>query len=199
MIRRLKLLAIPLAVLACEGGMGGGMGDDPELVEGTPIAATATSAITSETNKTGDELTARVSTDVTDSSGAVVIPAGSEIRLRVASIGPGANKGDRGVLTFDVVGITIGEESHDLPARVVDYAFDMKGTGVGAEEVAKTAAGGAAGAIIGRAVGGEGKEVVGGLAGAAAGAAVADYTQDRHIVVAAGNRIDLVLTGSFDG
>jgi hypothetical protein len=73
----------------------------------------------------------------------------------------------------------------------------MKGTGVGSEEVAKTAAGGAAGAIIG-AVAGD-KEVIGGLAGAAVGAAVADHTQDRHIVVAAGNRIDLELTGSFEG
>ena len=115
----------------------------------------------------------------------------------LASIAPGENKGDRGVLTFDVVGITIGEESHDFPARVVDYAFDMKGTGVGAEEVAKTAAGGAAGAIIG-AVAGD-KEVVGAVAGAAVGAAVADRTQDRHIVVAAGNRIDLELTAKFDG
>lgn len=197
MRRLMAMLAIPMTVMACEGGMGGNGGDDPELVTGTRIAATATSTITSETNKAGDELTARVSTDVTDSSGAVVIPAGSEIRLRVASIAPGPNKGDRGVLTFDVVGITIGEASHDLSARVVDYAYEMKGTGVGAAEVAKTAAGGAAGAIVG-AVAGD-KEVIGGLAGAAVGAAVADQTQDRHIVVSAGNRIDLELTGSFDG
>jgi hypothetical protein len=197
MMRRLMaMLSVPLALVACEGGMGGG-GDDAELVQGTRIAATAAGTITSESNKVGDELTARVSSDVTDSSGTVVIPAGSEIRLRVASIGPGENMGDRGVLTFDVLGITIGEASHDLPARVVDYAYDMKGTGVGSEEVAKTAAGGAAGAIIG-AVAGD-KEVIGGLAGAAVGAAVADHTQDRHIVVAAGNRIDLELTGSFEG
>jgi hypothetical protein len=192
------VLAIPLALGACEGGMGGG-GDaeDAELVEGTRIVATATATITSETNTVGDELTARVSNDVADSSGTVVIPAGSEIRLRVASIAAGPNKGDRGVLTFDVVGITVGEETHGLDARVVDYAYEMKGTGVGTEEVAKTAAGGAAGAIVG-AVAGD-KEVIGGLAGAAAGAAVADYTQDRHIVVSAGNRIDLELTDKFDG
>lgn len=198
MMRRLMtMLAIPLTLVACDGGMGGGGGDDAELVAGTRIATTATSTITSETNAVGDELTARVSSDVADSSGVVVIPAGSAIRLRVASIGPGANKGDTGVLTFSVLGITIGETSHDLSARVVDYAYAMKGTGVGSREVAKTAAGGAAGAIIG-AVAGD-KEVIGAVAGAAAGAAVADYTQDRHIVVAAGNRIDLELTSEFDG
>jgi hypothetical protein len=192
------ILAGSLALAACDGGpLGGGGADDGELVAGTRIAATATSTVTSETNTVGDELTARVSSDVADSSGTVVIPAGSEIRLRITSIAPGPNKGDRGVLTFDVVGITVGEETQGLDARVVDYDYEMKGTGIGGAEVAKTAAGGAAGAIIGGVAGG--KEVVGGLAGAAAGAAVADYTQDRHIVVAAGNRIDLELTGEFDG
>ena len=118
MMRRFAgMLMVPLAVMACEGGMGGAPAD-PELVEGTRIAATAGSTISSQTNAVGDELTARVSSDVTDSSGAVVIPAGSEVKLRVASIAPDENKGDRGVLTFDVVGITIGEETHDLPARV---------------------------------------------------------------------------------
>jgi hypothetical protein len=191
-------IAAALTVTACDGaGMGGGGTDDGELVAGTRIAATATSTVTSESNSVGDELAARVSSDVSDSSGTVVIPAGSEIRLRIASIAPGPNKGDRGVLTFDVVGITVGEEAHDLDARVVDYAYEMKGTGIGTDEVAKTAAGGAAGAIVGAVAGG--KEVVGGLAGAAVGAAVADHTQDRHIVVAAGNRIDLELTGEFDG
>jgi hypothetical protein len=198
MRRNLVVLVFPLALMACgEGGRGGGIGSRAELVEGTRITAAATSTITSQTNTVGDELIARVSSDVADSAGVVVIPSGSEIRLRVASIAPGENKGDRGVLTFTVTGITIGEESHDLPARVIDYAFDMKGTGVGSAEVAKTAAGGAAGAIVGHAVGG--KEVIGGLAGAAVGAAVADQTQDRHIVVAAGNRIELELTGEFDG
>lgn len=197
MIRRMAAqLALPLVLIGCDGGLGGGVADH-ELVAGTRIAASVTSTVTSESNKVGDEVTARVSADVADSSGTVVIPAGSEIRLRIASIAPGNNKGDRGVLTFDVLGLTVGEETHSIDARVVDYAFAMKGTGVGSEEVAKTAAGAAAGAIVGHVAGD--KEVIGGLAGAAVGAAVADYTQDRQIVVAAGNRIELELTGSFDG
>ncbi len=55
---------------------------------------------------------------------------------------------------------------------MVDYGYEMKGTGVGGEEVAKTAAGGAAGAIIGRTVGGKKGTIAGALGGAAAGAAV---------------------------
>jgi hypothetical protein len=198
---RRTLLALPLATLgalACEGGLGGGAAD-PELASGTRIVATAGSTVSSEHSAVGDVVTATVSRDVTDSAGAVVIPAGSEIALRITAIAPGPNRGDKGTLTFDVTGITIAGEQHGIDARVVDYTYDMRGTGVGGAEVAKTAAGAAAGAIIGTVVGGEDKAVIGGVAGAAAGAAIADRTQDRHIVVAAGNRIELELTGDFDG
>jgi hypothetical protein len=200
---RISFLMMPFAAAAMigcgEGGLGGGRAADPELASGTRIVATAGSTVTSESNAVGDVITASVSSDVADSAGNVVIPAGSEIALRITAIAPGPNRGDRGTLTFDVQGITIAGEQHSLDARVVDYAYDMRGTGVGAEEVAKTAAGAAAGAIIGGVAGGEDKVVIGGVAGAAAGAAIADRTQDRHIVVAAGNRIELELTGEFDG
>lgn len=196
---RTLLGGVALVVMACgEGGLGGGM-SEPELASGTRFSATAGSTVSSESNKAGDTITATVASDVADSAGRVVIPAGSELTLRISAIAPGPNRGDRGTLTFDVEGITIAGERHDLDARVVDYAYDMRGTGIGAGEVAKTAAGAAAGAIIGRTVGGEDKTVIGGVAGAAAGAAIADHTQDRHIVVAAGNRIELELTGDFDG
>lgn len=189
-----------LALAACTEGMGmGGGGHDAELVEGTRIAATATETISSATHAAGDHLTVRVTRDVADSSGTVVIPAGSEIELTIASIAPAPNKGEKGTLTFSVGDITINGERHGLDARVADYGYQMKGTGVGTDEVAKTAAGGAAGAIIGRTVGGKKGTIPGAIGGAAAGAAIADYSQDRHIVVGTGASVTLELTGSFDG
>lgn len=201
MMRRISLITTILALTACTEGMGGGGlgGNDAELATGTQIAATTTATISSETHKAGDQVVVRVAGDVSDSSGAVVIPAGAEITLTISQIAPAPNKGEKGTLTFAVGDITINGESHPLDARVVDYGYEMKGTGVGGGEVAKTAAGGAAGAIIGRTVGGEKGTIPGAIGGAAAGAAVADYTQDRNIVVAAGNRVTLELTGSFDG
>ncbi len=197
-MRTMTLLAGALALAACTGGMGMG-GDDPELGEGTRIAATATETVSSETHKAGDNLVVRVAADVADSNGVVVIPAGAEITLTITEIAAAPNKGDKGTLTFSVGDITINGETHGLDATVLDYAYDMKGTGVGTREVAKTAAGGAAGAIIGRTVGGEKGTIPGAIGGAAAGAAIADYSQDRNIVVAAGNRVTLELRGSFDG
>lgn len=182
---------------ALDGGLGGG--NDAELVEGTAIPTTATETISSETHAVGDRLVVRVASDVSDSAGTVVIPAGAEIGLTISEMAPAANKGGEGELTFSVGDITINGESHDIDARVAGFAYEMKGTGVGAEEVGKTAVGGVAGAIIGRTVGGEKGTIPGAIGGAAAGAAIADYTQDRHIVIAAGNRVSLVLTGTFDG
>jgi hypothetical protein len=201
MMRRLTTVLAGAALIgACtaEGGNGLG-GDDAELTAGTRIATTATGTVSSETNGPGDHLVVRVARDVSDSTGTVVIPAGAEITLTIREMAPAPNKGEKGTLTFSVGDITINGETHDLDAEVVDYAYAMKGTGVGAEEVGKTAAGGVAGAIIGRTVGGEKGTIPGANWGGAAGAAIADYSQDRNIVVAAGNRVTLELTGAFDG
>lgn len=194
----LFLLAACTGEAGMDGGPGGG-NDDAMLPEGTTIAATATETISSETHAVGDRLVVRVASDVSDSSGTVVIPAGSEVALTITAMAPAANKGGEGTLTFSVGDITINGESHGLDARVAGFAYDMKGTGVGAEEVGKTAVGGIAGAVIGTAVGGDKGTVPGAIGGAAAGAAIADYTQDRHIVIAAGNQVTLELTGEFEG
>lgn len=198
---RFLIAGAALLAAACTGGMGmdggTGGGDDAELPEGTTIATTATETISSETHAVGDRLVVRVAGDVSDSAGAVVIPAGAEVALTISAMAPAPNKGEKGTLTFAVGDITIDGESRALDARVIGYAYDMKGTGVGAAEVGKTAAGGVAGAIIGRTVGGDKGTIPGAIGGAAAGAAIADYTQDRHIVVAAGNRVTLELTGAF--
>jgi hypothetical protein len=192
-------IALLAAVAACgEGGIGGGGGDaDPVATEGTTIAATVTETVTSETNKVGDQVRVRVSRDVTDSAGRVVIPAGSEITLSIGQIAAGPNRGDQGALEFEVENITIGGETHDLNASVTDFGYEMKGRGIGAAEVAKTGAGAAAGAIVGRVVGGEDKTAIGAVGGAAVGAAIADHSADRDIVVAAGSSVTLVLNGNF--
>jgi hypothetical protein len=197
---RSMALVLGVGLLAgCTEGMGMGGADRPELAEGTRIAATTAATISSETHAGGDRLTVRVSRDVTDSSGTVVIPAGAEVSLAIDQIAPGANKGEKGTLTFSVGDVIFDGESHGLDARVVDYSYQLKGTGVGSEEVAKTAIGGVAGAVVGRTVGGEKGTIPGAIGGAAAGAAVADYSQDRNIVVPAGSSVTLELTGSFRG
>lgn len=191
-----SVLALGLLASACgEGGLGGG--SRPTVNEGTTIATTATETISSKTHKAGDRVVVRVSTPVADSAGRTVIPAGADITLEITAIAPGPNRGDRGTLELAVRDVVIDGASHGLDARVSDYGFEMKGSGVGVEEVAKTGAGALAGGIIARVVGGEDKTAIGAVGGAAAGAAIADHSQDRDIVVAAGNSVTLVLTGNF--
>ncbi len=197
---RTRLLMLGLsAALGATTGCGGVTGSGPQLSEGTQIVANFTAAVSSRENHVGDKVAVKVNRDVADSAGRVVIPAGSTIDLTITAIEPAAHKGGEGILTFGVGDVTVGGSSHGLDAEVVDFAHEMRGSGVGAAEVGKTAAGGVAGAIIGHAVGGDKGTAVGAVGGAAAGAAVADYSQDRDIVVAAGNRVTLRLTGAFRG
>ncbi len=195
-MRSLLFSSAALSLVACTGGaMGGGAG----LPEGAVIAATFATPVASRQNHVGDKVTVTVSRDVADSAGQVVIPAGATIDLTITALEPASHKGGEGTLTFDVGDVTVGGTSHGLDAEVVDFAHEMKGTGVGAAEVGKTAVGGVAGAVIGHAVGGDKGTAVGAVGGAAAGAAVADYSQDRDIVVAKGNRITLKLTSKYSG
>lgn len=184
------------ALAGCAGGVPG-TGTRAELASGTRISATFDATVSSRENAPGDHVTVTVAGDVTDSAGTVVIPAGAKIDLTIAAIGPAAHKGGEGTLTFDVGDVTIEGKSTGLDARVTRFDYAMKGSGIGAAEVGKTAAGGVAGAIIGHAVGGDDGTAVGAIGGAAAGAAIADYTQDRDIVINAGNAIVLTLRDAF--
>ncbi len=195
--RRVTGIALAAILAACDTA-GGGMAQR-ELPKGTRIAAVFTEPVSSQGNKAGDQVTVRVTADVSDSAGHVVIPAGSTIGLTIASIAAAPNKSAEGTLTFDVGDVTINGESHGIDAEVVRFDHALKGRGITEREIGKTAVGAVAGAIVGDQVDNKNGAVVGAIGGAAAGAAVADQTQDRDIVVATGNSITLELSGAFDG
>lgn len=195
--RRVTGIALAAILAACDTA-GGGMAQR-ELPKGTRIAAVFTEPVSSQGNKAGDEVTVRVTADVSDSAGHVVIPAGATIGLTIAAIAAAPNKSAEGTLTFDVGDVTIAGATHGLDAEVVAFDHALKGRGITEREIGKTAVGAVAGAIIGDQVDKKGGAVVGAIGGAAAGAAVADQTQDRDIVVATGNSVTLELSGAFDG
>ncbi len=169
----------------------------PQLAIGTTINTVALDTISSRTNKAGDLVRVRVTTNVVNAEGVTVIPAGSIVTLAIVEIAPAANKGGVGTLTLSARTVTINGTAFPVTARASDYAYDMRGRGVTGREVAKTGAGAVAGAIVGRVIGGKSGTVVGAVGGAAAGAAVADATQDRDIVVDAGNAVVLTLRDDF--
>ena len=169
------------------------------LAPGTSLTAATTAEIRSNKNKVGDTVMAKIATDVKDNSGHVVIPAGSEVALKVTAIKESENKSDTtGTLTLQPTSVTINGQSYPIAARIDHVGSKLEGRKTGAGDIAKVGGGAAAGAILGRVIGGSAKgAVIGGVIGGAVGTQRAVETKDRDVVVPAGTSVTLVLDESF--
>ncbi|MBP9899485.1 MAG: hypothetical protein KBF28_13985 [Gemmatimonadales bacterium] len=167
------------------------------LVSGTTLSTVTLDSIHSEYTRVGDPIRVRVSSDVSSSTGRVIIPAGSVITLAVTAIGQANNRGEKGTLSLAGRSVEINGQSYPLTAAATDYEYEMKARGVGATDVARTGAGAAAGAIIGRVIGGKTGTIVGAVGGGAAGAAVAAKSANRDIIVHAGKAMTITLRDDF--
>ena len=169
------------------------------LAAGTTITASTNAEIRSHKNKVGDTVTATVASDVKDNSGRVVIPAGSEVVLKVTAIKESENKSDKtGTLTLDATGVSINGRSYPLSATIEGVTTELQGRGTNAGDVAKPAAGAAVGAVVGRVIGGSTTgAIIGGVLGGAVGAQRAVETKDRDVVLPQGTTVTLSLDQTF--
>jgi hypothetical protein len=167
----------------------------PTLSAGTTITATMNDSISSRKNKVGDVVTARVSSDLKNADGRVVVPAGSNVAIKITAIHESENKGDKtGTLTLAVQDITVNGRTYAIDATVDQVERQLVGRKTNAGDIAKVGAGTGIGAIVGRVIGGgTGGAVVGGVIGGAVGAQRAVETKDRDVVVAAGRKVGLTL------
>ncbi len=167
------------------------------LRSGTRIDASTQRTISSRNDKAGETFTARISSDVKDARGRVVIPAGSTLNLTITELQPANDKSKAdGRITVLVSSVTVGGQTYPVSAGITSMAHTLKGRGVGATEVEKTAAGAVIGGIAGRVIGGDSKgTIIGAVVGGAAGAAVAVETANRDVVVVAGTPIVVTLNG----
>lgn len=155
--------------------------------------------ISSAKNKVGDTVTARVATDIKDKSGRVVIPAGSQVTLKVTAIKESENKSDKtGTLTLKPSSVSINGRAYPFSARIDSVGTELRGRKTGAGDIAKPAAGAAVGAVVGRVLGGSTKgAVIGGVLGGAVGAQRAVETKDRDVVLPQGTSVILILDQTF--
>jgi hypothetical protein len=165
------------------------------LASGTIIPTAVDQEINSRSNKKGEVVTTTVSSDVTDSRGRVIIPAGSKVTMTITEIRESENKGDQtGKLTLTPTEVAIGGRSYPLTASAEALDRHLKDRKTNAGDVAKVGAGAAIGAVAGRVIGGNTKSaVIGGVIGGAVGTQRAVETQDRDVVVPAGSRVQLTL------
>jgi hypothetical protein len=169
----------------------------PKVVATGTVMATAIDAeITSKVNRPGERVTTTVSSDIKDSSGRVLIPAGSKVTLTISEIHESENKGDKtGKLTLTPTAVQINGESYALAGTAVALDRVLKSRPTNGGDVAKVGVGTAAGAVLGRVIGGNTKgAVIGGLIGGAIGTQRAVETHDRDVVVPAGSRVELTLS-----
>jgi hypothetical protein len=169
------------------------------LAAGTRLTATTTAEVRSHKNKVGDEVTATVGRDIKDNAGRVVIPAGSEVVLKVTAIRESENRSDKtGTLTLQPTSVSINGQSYPLSARIDSVGTQLQGRKTNAGDVAKPAAGAAVGAVVGRVLGGSTKgAIIGGVLGGAVGAQRAVETKDRDVVLPEGTAVILVIDQTF--
>jgi hypothetical protein len=169
------------------------------LAVGTTLTASTNAEIRSHKNKVGDTVTATVATDVKDRLGRVVIPAGSEVVLKVTAIKEAENKSDKtGTLTVQPTAVVIAGRSHPLSASIEGVTTELQGRATNAGDIAKPAAGAAVGAVVGRVLGGSSKgAIIGGVLGGAVGAQRAVETKDRDVVLPQGTTVTLSLDQTF--
>jgi hypothetical protein len=166
-----------------------------ELAAGATFSASTDAEIRSQKNKVGDEVTATVGADVKDASGRVVIPAGSQVTLKVTAIKESERKSDTtGTLTLDATAISIRGKSQPITASISNVKTQLQGRKTNAGDIAKVGAGTAVGAVVGRVLGGSTKgAVIGGVIGGAVGAQRAVETKDRDVVLPQGTVVSIKL------
>jgi len=189
----------PADTAGASAGYASTKGAGRALVSGTHVAATLQSALSSRTNKAGETVQALVSANVMDANGRVVIPAGSNVTLRVEQLEPGNDQvRPEGRLSLEVTSVTIDGQSNDVSAALDPVAHHFEGRGITKDEALRIGAGTAVGAAAGQIIGKNTRStVIGGAVGAVAGTAVAVRYAYRDIVVSAGTPIRFTLTKNF--
>ncbi len=170
------------------------------LAAGVTFLAATDAEVRSNKNKVGDLVTAKVAVDVKDSSGRVVIPAGSLVTLTVTAIKESENKGDTtGILKVKPTAILINGGSQPIVASISGVKTNLQGRATSAGDIAKVGAGTGAGAVVGGVVGGSATgAIIGGLIGGAIGTQRAVETKDRDVVLPQGTNVTLTLDEPFE-
>jgi hypothetical protein len=163
---------------------------------GTNVDVTIDQEISSRKYSAGHMVPGSVSSDVLDSRGRVVIPAGSPVNIEITRIAPSdaGHPSAEGVLELTVTSITVNGTVHEVRTVVNSVPHSMKGRGITKGQGTDVAVGAAVGALAGQLIGKNTKgTVIGGAVGAVGGGAVAVAGAQRDIIVAPGTHISISL------
>src|SRR5207253_1173025 len=149
---------------------------------GTQVSIRADEAIDSKTAYSGQRYAADVSADVTDASGNVIIPRGSQAELIIRNAkDPNNPNATNQNLALDLDSVTVNGQRYVVSTKDVTST----GSGIGANKKTGEYVGGGAllGAIIGAVAGGGKGAAIGAGVGAAAGAGGVILTKGSQVKV----------------
>lgn len=174
---------------------------------GTRMRVRINETLSSKTAKVGDRFSATVREPVYSSTGAVVIPVGSEVIGRVDSVTPAKKGGNPGAIDVTFIQLVLPNGTKrtingSLTELVSDDAkSDPEGTASGDKmknrKIIFIGGGGAGGAVLGAAIGGGKGALIGGLIGAGAGLLGERFTKGEEADVKSGTEFGVYLNQSI--
>lgn len=168
-----------------------GSAESRTIPSGTELVVRTNETIDSENATEGRTYSAQIDRDVMDSSGAVLIPKGSDVQMVIRSVSQGGTLSSAN-LALDLQSVTVNGRRYLVNTEDVQRG----GTGIGKNRrTAEMVGGGAAlGTLLGAIAGGGKGAVIGAIAGAAAGGGAEVLTKGKSVKVPA----ETVLTFRLD-
>jgi hypothetical protein len=161
------------------------------IPSGTEITVRTDEAINADTQNadTSRTYTGRVSEDVLDSNGNVLIPRGSPARLAAV------RESDQ--LVLDLRSVSVNGRRYAVQSADVAAGSQKQGVGKNSRTAKYVGGGAAAGALIGALAGGGKGAAIGALAGGAAGAGAQTLTRGKKLSVPAETNLKFQLEQSL--
>jgi hypothetical protein len=155
--------------------------DSQTLPAGTEIQVRTSQAIDSESAAEGRTYAAVIERDVTDSTGAVVVPRGSEVELAVKQTTDAGTVREAEVV-LDLRSVTISGKRYLLETAPVEQSA-REGIGKNRRTAEMVGGGAALGSVIGAIAGGGKGALIGAIIGAAGGGAAQVFTRGKRVEV----------------
>jgi hypothetical protein len=160
------------------------------IAAGTSVLASLGTALSTETNNSGDRFQA-TAVNAIIVGGRTVVPAGAQIHGVLRDVQSSGKIKGRASMTLDFERIEDSKgTSHAISAQSLTLQADSKTAG----DVEKIAAGGVLGAIIGGIADGKKGAIIGAGAGAGAGTILMLATEGDEVELAAGQRVNVYIT-----
>ena len=163
------------------------------LAAGTPIKVITSSEVSTETGKTGDELSMILNEDITD-GGRVIARRGSTVKGVISDSDPGGRVKGVAMITVTLSSITLAGGSE---VSVKTSAFSQEASSSIGKDATRTGVAAGIGAAIGAIAGGAKGAAIGAGIGGAAGTGVALATHGNPAIIAPETPITFNLTTSL--